>query len=122
MASTKNTRLTLLGERVGAPFSAWRINPDYTVTGVTLYVCNDRLPHFTAKQAYTARGTRVFPDTSLGKYFTNQNHALEMAYNRADKGSRAAHEAYVAAQEVYFIASRDALNARDALNKNKVEQ
>jgi hypothetical protein len=115
MAREKGTRLRLLGERVGAPFSAWRINRDYTVTGVTLYTCNDKAAHVTAKQAYTARGSWVFPDTNVGDYFTDQTRALETACNRAANASRAAYDVYIAA-------SHEARNAREALNKHKAEQ
>jgi hypothetical protein len=108
-------RIVMLGERVGAPFSAWRINADYSVSGVTLYACNDKLAHIAASQAYTARGTLVFPDTQASEYFAQQGRALEIADERATRAAREAHAAYIKA-------SYEARNARYALAKHRGEQ
>ena len=104
----KSKRLTLMGDRVGAPFSAWRIGADYTVSGLTLYECNDTHRHLLAKQAYTPRGVWVAFDIKAGEYFTDQRQALEIAHQRALSAAREAHEAYAKA-------SLNARNARDAL-------
>jgi hypothetical protein len=97
----RNARIKQLGERVGAPFSAWRINPDYTVKGVTLYACNDKNRSIGAQhtQAYTARGTWVCTNTQAGEYYTDQLKALEIAHSRAIRDSREAHEAYIKASD-----------------------
>lgn len=106
----RGTRIKLLGERAGAPFSAWRIKADYTVSGVTLYTCNDTTKHVSAKQAYTPRGVWVPIDTKSGEYFTDQRQALEIAHRRAVSAAHAAHEEYIKA-------SAQARNARDALHR-----
>jgi predicted RNA-binding protein YlxR (DUF448 family) len=111
----KSKRLTLMGDRVGAPFSAWRIKSDYSVTGVTLYACNDKNSKIGAKQAYTARGSWVCPDTKSGEYYTDQRRALEIAHERAIIDAHAAHEAYLKA-------SKQARNARDALRTHTTQQ
>lgn len=108
-------RIILLGERVGAPFSAWHINADHSVTGVTLYACNDKKAHVTAQQAYTARGSWVWTDTSVSEYFTNQTQALETAYERANRDSWAAHQAYIQA-------SGNARKAFKSLRKHQAEK
>ncbi len=92
-------RIQIMGERAGAPFSAWRILADHTVTGGTLYTCNDKSAHVVARQAYTARGSWVIIDTPTGEYFTDQQTALETAHNRAVKASREAHGAYIKASD-----------------------
>lgn len=104
----RSKRITLLGERAGAPFSAWRINADFTVSGATLYTCNDKTPHVSARQAYTARGTWVCTDTKAAEYFTSQLNALDQANQRAIV---AAHEAH----QEYIKVSAQAREARDAL-------
>ncbi len=108
----RNARIKQLGERAGAPFSAWRINPDYTVRGVTLYACNDKNRSIGAQhtQAYTARGTWVCTDTQAGEYFTDQKRALELADTRAVREAYAAHEAYIKASD-QARAAREALRA-----------
>lgn len=105
----------MLGERAGAPFAAWRINADYTVSGVTLYTCNDKNAHVKAQQAYTARGSWVWLNTGETEYFSEPVRALERAHERAIIDAHAAHEAYLKA-------TTQARNARDALRKERGAQ
>lgn len=105
----RSERIKMLGERAGAAFAAWHINADFTVSGVTLYECNDQKARIPAKQGYTARGSYVWLDTTNADYFSDQQKALEAAYERARTKATAAHEAYIKA-------SAQAREARDALN------
>jgi hypothetical protein len=118
MATGKGKNLTLMGSRVGAPFSAWRIAADYTVSGLTLYECNDTHRHILAKQAYTPRGVWVAFDIKAGEYFTDQRQALEIAHQRALSAAREAHEAYTKAS----LSARNARDARDALRAYTTQQ
>jgi hypothetical protein len=93
----KTASLEARGESVGAPFSAWRINPDFTVKGVTLYANNNGAKHISAKQAFTARGASVWADTKNADYFTEQWQALQAAHRRAQSAREAARVAFAQA-------------------------